>query len=142
MHVTPVAVEGWQVLPLTESQQLLAHSMLVVQLPPFGTDPEVVDWQVPPAHVPDAHSTFAQQAVVVSLIFCVHCEGPLKQVSLKLQKRFELQSESVAQGCETAPGASPPVPPPKEIVLLACRPKPACAVATSAKLPFCVPSWN
>ena len=43
MHVTPVLVDGWHVLPLTESQQPLAHSVLVLQLPPFGTDPEEVD---------------------------------------------------------------------------------------------------
>ena len=125
----------WQVV-VVEEQQLLAHSVLVVQFPPIGTDPEVVDWHVPPEHVPDAHSTFAQQGVVVSLIGWEHCDGPGKQLVLKLQKRAELQSESVAQGCETAPGASPPVPPPKEIVLLACNPKPACAVATNWKLPF------
>ena len=58
--------------------------------------PSVVDWQVPPAHTPDAHSTFAQQAARVT--FCVHCDGPGKQVVLKLQKRAELQSLSVAQG--------------------------------------------
>ena len=97
---------------------------------------------MPPAHVPEAHSTSAQQGVVVLAIFCVHCDGPGKQVELKLQNKAELQSLSVAQGCVRDPGPSPEVPFVKEIVRLACNPNPACAVATSAKLPFCVPSWN
>jgi hypothetical protein len=68
---------------------------------------------------------FAQQCVTVSLIFCEHTDGPGKQLSLKLQKRAELQLLSEAQGWLTAPGARPPVPPMKEIVRLACNPKPA-----------------
>jgi hypothetical protein len=53
---------------------------------------------LPPEHVPEAHSSFAQHAVVVSLIFCVQTDGPGKQVVLKLQKRAELQLLSEAQG--------------------------------------------
>ena len=74
------------------------HWALAEQAPPAGTDPELLAWHVPPAQVPDAHSTFAQHGVVVLLIVCVHCDGPGKQVELKLQNRAELQSESEAQG--------------------------------------------
>ncbi len=79
------------------SQQKPApHWLVEVQAPPGPTDPEVLAWHVPASHVPDAHSTFAQQAPVVT--FCVHCDGPGKQVVLKLQNRAELQSVSVAHG--------------------------------------------